>query len=277
MSAETPEAAASLAAALRADVIRRWNLAGRPSPGQLAASSGRETGLFQDFLEGQQGFNPHLQWLAMNDALPAPGDHDQKFKAAVWRWVTTVSGPPTQPSLRPVRAKPSAKSPTPLQGPDPLVVARRVNSAQQFNHQLRRLMIQTKTSFTDIGRRSENLPRSTAHHLVNHDRLPVREEQIRAFVQACGIHDEVQDEWVAAWREARTRLTGARPAVASQPAAPHRRRCDKVLFTVTITTSRRGRACTVTRARAGRAALITFVAVLCLITVLWPLTAVRFG
>ena len=277
MSADTPEAAASLAAALRADVIRRWNLAGRPAPEQLAAISGRDAGLFRDFLEGQQGFNTHLQWLAMNDALPAPDEHTRKFRAAVWRWVTTVSGPPTQPSLRPVRAKPSAKSPTPLQGPDPLVVARRVNSAQQFNHQLRRLMIQTKTSFTDIGRRGDNLPRSTAHHMVNHDRLPAREEQIRAFVQACGVSDEVQDEWVAAWREARVRLTGAEPSVVPPPATPHRQRRDKVLFTITITTPRRGRACTVTAARAGRAALFLLVVVLCLITVLSPLAAVRFG
>ncbi|SFQ99205.1 hypothetical protein SAMN04488564_101803 [Lentzea waywayandensis] len=270
MSAETPEAAAGLAAALRADVIRRWNLAGRPAPDDLAATSGRAEALFRDFLDGRQGLNPHLQWLAMNDALPAPGEHDQKFKAAVWRWVREVSGPPTQPSLRPMRAKPSTKPATPLQGPDPLVQARRVNSAQQFNHQLRRLMIQTGTSFTDIGRRSDSLPRSTAHHLVNHERLPAREEQVRAFVQACGVGDAAQDEWVAAWQEARVRLTGAAP----QAVRTRRRRRDRVLFTVTITTPRRGRACTVTAARASRAALVTM---LFLITALWPLAAARFG
>ena len=274
MSAETPDAAAGLAAALRADVIRRWNLAGRPAPDELAAAGGRAEELFRDFLDGRQGLNPHLQLLAMNDALPAPDEHRRKFKDAVWRWVRTVSGPPTQPSLRPVRGKPSVNALTPLQGPDPLVRARRVNSAEQFNHQLRRLMIQTGTSFTDIGRRSESLPRSTAHHLVNHERLPAREEQVRAFVQACGVGGSVQDEWVEAWREARVRLTGAVPPPVVRT---RRRRRDRVLFTVTITTPRRGRACTVTAARAGRAALIAFVTVLFLVTALWPLAAVRFG
>ncbi|MFS8097812.1 hypothetical protein LFM09_11790 [Lentzea alba] len=258
-----PDTAAGLAAALKADVVRRWNLAGRPTAARLAATSGHDAGLFRDFLEGRPGFNPHRQWLAMNDALPASDEHDRKFKAAVARWLREVSGPPTQPSLRPVRAK-SSRSCTPLQGPDPLVVAQRVNSAQQFNHQLRRLMIQTGTSFTDIGRRSDNLPRSTAHHMVNQERLPLREEQIRAFVGACGVGDEGQDEWVAAWREARARLSGA--SVAPQPV--RRRRRDKVLFTVTITTPRRGRACTVTAARAGRAALFVVVLALCLITAL---------
>ncbi|SDP02883.1 hypothetical protein [Lentzea jiangxiensis] len=270
MSTATPEAAAGLAAALRADVIRRWNLAGRPGPGELAAASGRAEELFRDFLDGRQGVNPHLQWLAMNDALSAPGEHDAKFREAVWRWVRTVSGPPTQPSLRPLRAKPPAESETSLQGADPLVLARRVNSAQQFNHQLRRLMIQTSTSFTDIGRRSESLPRSTAHHLVNHDRLPARAEQVRAFVQGCGIDENAQDEWVAAWQEARVRLSGAAPA----PVPLRRRRRDRVLFTITITTPRRGRACTVTTARAGRAALMMM---LCLITALWPLAAGVWG
>lgn len=258
-------------AALRADVIRRWNLAGRPAPEQLAATSGRNVELFRDFLEGQHGFNPHLQLLAMNDALPAPDEHVRKFKAAVWRWVRAISGPATQPSLRPMRAKPRDRSgPTKLNGPDPLGVAGRANSVEQFNHQLRRLMIQTETSFADIGRRSENLPRSTAHHMVNHDRLPVREEQIRAFVQACGVSDEVQDAWVVAWQEARARLVSG-PVVVPQSRPPRRRRRDRILFTVTITTRRRGRACTITAARAGR--LVMFALTLCVITALVPLAA----
>lgn len=240
----------AMPATLKADLVRRWNIAGRPTPEQLATLSGRNVGLFRDFLQGQHGFNPHLQLLAMNEALPAPDEHVRKFKDAVWRWVRALSGPPTQPSLRPMRAKPVVAGPTALSGPDPLVQARQARSVEQFNHQLRRLMIQTETSFADIGRRSENLPRSTAHHMVNHDRLPAREEQVRAFVQACGVPDDVQDAWVLAWREARTRLECGPVAVPSRPV--RRRRRDRILFTVTITTSRRGRACTVTAARAGR-------------------------
>lgn len=245
----------TMPSSLRSDVVRRWNIAGRPTPEQLATLSGRNAGLFRDFMDGRHGFNPHLQLLAMNEALPASDEHVRRFKDAVWRWVREVSGPATQPSLRPVRAKPRVSSgPTALSGPDPLVQARQAKSVEQFNHQLRRLMIQTETSFADIGRRSENLPRSTAHHMVNHDRLPAREEQVRAFVQACGVDGDVQDSWVAAWQEARTRLASGPVALPARPV--RRRRRDRILFTVTITTARRGRACTVTAARAGRVAML---------------------
>lgn len=243
--AMSPEAAAKRVAALRNDVVHRWNLAGRPTPERMAATAGCDVELFRDFLEGRHGINPHLQLLAMNDALAASDEHSQRFKAAVQLWLREVGGPPTERSLRPVRAKAKTKRVnTPLTAEDPLIVAKKADSVAQFNHQLRRLMIKNNTSFADIGRRSENLPRSTAHHMVSNDRLPVREDQIRAFVHACGAGDAEQDAWAEAWRDARKRLQASAPTAMSRPPgatrlAPQRRsrRRDRILCTVTVASS----------------------------------------
>jgi hypothetical protein len=250
------KSAANRAADLRNDVVHRWNLAGRPTPEQLAAATGKDSALFRDFLDGRCGFNPHLQLRAMNEALPASDEHARRFRAAVRQWMESVTGPPTERSLKPVRVKPKTRvAANRLTAEDPLLIAKRADSVTQFNHQLRRLMIKTNTSFADIGRKSENLPRSTAHHMVSHDRLTAREDQIRAFVIACGASDEEQEEWVAAWREARKRFSpAATPAVAHERAIARQSMgpCwsgrHRVLCKVTIESSQRARVFRVTGA-----------------------------
>lgn len=64
-------------------------------------------------------------------------------------------------------------------------------------------------SVRDLERRAETrarefglLPRSTAHRIIQRKSTPTSEQQLRAFLAACGVPDGEHPQWVEAWRRA---------------------------------------------------------------------------
>lgn len=176
--------------------------AGKPSPAQMALTTGRAPATFKFLAE--QCLLP--RWDEVSALLMATG-HQSTMPSWRRRWALLHG------ELR--RAQQQSRPPIPLARTDdlaavdgavggdgpighhlvgPIASAMAASTPQEFCQALEKLRLEADVSFATIAR-SGVLSKSTAHRMVTKGELPCRRDTLDAFVRACGHSASEAAQW----------------------------------------------------------------------------------
>ncbi|MEV6240053.1 hypothetical protein [Lentzea sp. NPDC051838] len=106
---------------------------------------------------------------------------------------------------------------SPSEDDSPFATARRATTRPEFVCALNQLRLARGLSYQQVsaGAGTRVLPKSSAHALCTF-RFPKREDQLRAFLTACGEPTDALDGWVEQWRRVTASRANRRPHPAAQ-------------------------------------------------------------